>query len=396
MSQYITVFTPVYNRAYCLDNLYESLKRQTFINFEWVVIDDGSTDHVELIINKWKQENRMENRFPIRFERRKNGGKMRAVNRAVQMSEAPAFFIIDSDDYILDHALETIWGWFLEIKDNPAFAGVSGLRRIKTIDAQYNFDYVDATNLERRKYNLIIDMAECYKTEVLRQYPAPEIENETYISESIIWNAIAKDGLKLRWYNQVIYISEYRSDGLSAMGPNILKKNPLSWGKVIQLDVNCKRDEEFTEFQYYLYYETLKDRLSLEEMAGNLAISQEELGRCRWEKPRVIKNINEFLNVNKIKKAALYGLGGEAKRFLELVKHLDLEIVYGIDRNPNKLLPVCYRPKDDFPKADAIMITNRAGISEIKDGLKQITAMKCISIQEDILDKGINYYFSDI
>ena len=40
----ITIFTPTYNRAYSLSRLYNSLKKQTFQNFEWLIIDDGSTD----------------------------------------------------------------------------------------------------------------------------------------------------------------------------------------------------------------------------------------------------------------------------------------------------------------------------------------------------------------
>ena len=127
----ITVCTPVYNRAYCIEKLYESLKRQTFYDFEWIIIDDGSTDNIIQLIDEWMKQ---ENSFDIILIKNKNGGKMRAINKAVRIATAPAFFIVDSDDYITDDALELIDGWFTQIENNDEFAGVSGLRKIKTID----------------------------------------------------------------------------------------------------------------------------------------------------------------------------------------------------------------------------------------------------------------------
>lgn len=389
----ITVFTPIYNRAYCIEALYKSLRKQTYKNFEWIIIDDGSTDNVMQLIQKWIEE---ENSFDIIYIRVKNGGKMRAVNKAVRLANAPAFFIVDSDDYITEDALECLINWFEEIKDNSEFAGVSGLRKIKTIDAQYNFQFVDATNLERRQYNLVIDMAECYKTDILRKYPAIEIENEKYLSPSFVWNSIARDGYKLRWVNKVIYICEYHTDGLSAVGPDILTRNPVGWGKVIQLDIECKKDNEFTNFQYYRYYQSVKDFLPLDCIAENLGITSKALLEIVSHKPEVINKINQYFLEHKIKRVALYGMGGEAKRFLQISKDFNIEICYGIDRKPNQLLSICYMPTDKLPNVDAILITNRMGIKEIKSNLENYTKIKAISIQEDILDKSLNYYYSDI
>lgn len=389
----ITVFTPIYNRAYCVEKLYNSLKRQTFKEFEWLIIDDGSTDNIGELAESWMQK---EKSFPIRFYRSKNGGKMRAVNKAVQLAQAPAFFIVDSDDYLLDDALENVWRWFLEVAENRNFAGVSGLRKIKTIDAEYDFDYVDATNLERRKYNLIIDMAECYKTEIIKGYPSPEFENENYMAPSYVWNSIAKDGYKIRWYNKVIYMGEYQPDGLSAASFNVRIRNPIGWGKLIQLNIECKNDPEFTEFQYYLYHENLKDILTKEEIAEYLGLDCKDFEKYISQKPSIIDKINIYLNEKGIRKIALYGLGGEAKRFLNIAKDLKIEILYGIDKKPNKLLPVCYSPDDVLPEADAIFITNRAGIDGIKRKLREVTDIEPVSIQTDILEKSLNYYFFDI
>ena len=66
----VTVFTPTYNRAYIIENLYRSLQRQTCKDFEWLIVDDGSTDNTEEVIRNWQNE---ENEFTIRYYKKKNG-----------------------------------------------------------------------------------------------------------------------------------------------------------------------------------------------------------------------------------------------------------------------------------------------------------------------------------
>ena len=104
----ITLFTPTYNRAYIIDNLYQSIKRQTFRDFEWIIFDDGSNDNTEELINKWILDN---NDFPIVYLKGKNGGKCRATNRALEIARGEIFFTIDSDDYLTDDACEKINSW---------------------------------------------------------------------------------------------------------------------------------------------------------------------------------------------------------------------------------------------------------------------------------------------
>ena len=49
----ITIFTPTYNRAYCLNKCYESMKRQTCQKFDWLIIDDGSSDGTKQLVYQW-------------------------------------------------------------------------------------------------------------------------------------------------------------------------------------------------------------------------------------------------------------------------------------------------------------------------------------------------------
>ena len=108
----ITVFTPTYNRAYILSNLYESLTRQTYKNFEWLIVDDGSTDDTESLVNGWIEN---ESGFTINYVKQSNGGKCRAINRGLDLARGELFFTIDSDDYLTDDAVQKIMEWASEL-----------------------------------------------------------------------------------------------------------------------------------------------------------------------------------------------------------------------------------------------------------------------------------------
>lgn len=210
----ITIMTPTYNRAYILNEAYESLKKQTSFEFEWIIVDDGSSDNTEELVNGWINN---EGNFTIVYEKQPNGGKHRAVNRGVSLARYDYFLILDSDDTLAYNAVELIHRWIAEIDGMLGFAGVSGLKGTNkgVVGGSPKDKYVDATNLERKKYGLLGDKAEVYKTDVLRQYPFPEFEGENFIRETAAWDRIAMDGLKLRWYNEIIYHCEYIGDGLT-------------------------------------------------------------------------------------------------------------------------------------------------------------------------------------
>ncbi|EDL65255.1 glycosyltransferase family 2 protein [Bacillus sp. SG-1] len=221
----ITIFTATYNRAYIIDQLYESLKKQTVKDFEWIIIDDGSTDNTLNLLEEWKHS---ENNFTIRFVQTQNGGKHRAINIGMEMSNGELFFIVDSDDHLPETAIETILRWYPGIKDHPMYAGLGGLKAYRNgsiVGRTFNGEYVDATSLERIRLRLIGDKAEIFKTKIVKEYKFPEIENEKFIPEGIIWNRIANDGLKIRWFNEVVYLCEYLEDGLTSNSDTLLLNN---------------------------------------------------------------------------------------------------------------------------------------------------------------------------
>lgn len=227
----ITVLTTTYNRGYILPQLYESLKKQSSMNFGWFIIDDGSNDNSKALVTEWMGE---DNKFPIEYVYKNNGGKHRAINFAVGKIHTPYIFLVDSDDQLVETAIQKVEEWLGTIHDKSDYAGVSGLRgytKDKRI-GQYPISsaykkYIDATNIQRRKYKLLGDKAEIYRTDLLVKYPFPEIEGELFITESLVWNQIAFEGYKIRWFNEIIYLTEYLEDGLTK---NLKKINWNNFG----------------------------------------------------------------------------------------------------------------------------------------------------------------------
>lgn len=214
----ITIFTPTYNRAYTLQNCYESLKRQSYNNFEWLIYDDGSSDNTKELIEGFIKENVIK----IRYYYGENAGKHVAINRATDLAEGELFFIVDSDDYLTNDALELVndaWN-SISLDNRKKFIGVSGKRYLvnkENKDFNFREKYYDTDAI---RFNLIDkniqDKAEVYVTKILKNYKFPEFEGENFMTEAVIWYKLAEDGYKIRWFNENIYICEYLEDGLTA------------------------------------------------------------------------------------------------------------------------------------------------------------------------------------
>lgn len=271
---YTTIFTPTYNRRELIDNLYHSLLAQTDKNFEWLIIDDGSTDDTEKYFSELTSKPQP---FPIRYLKQVNGGKHRAINKGVQNANGELFFIVDSDDYLTENAIEKINQWITTLDNSHKWAGISGLRgfsKDSVVGQHSDFSYIDAKNNERRKYNLLGDKAEVYFTDVLKQHPFPEIPGENFISEEIVWNAIARDGYYLRWFNEIIYICDYLEGGLTKDNDKD-KSNPqgrLLWAKgQLETFPNSWRDRFLA---IGIYRHAVAEMKSMNQTAKELGVSK--------------------------------------------------------------------------------------------------------------------------
>lgn len=235
----VTVFTPTYNRGHLLHKLYESLLLQTIKSFEWLVVDDGSSDNTEELFEEWLKKS--EQIIRIRYIRKENGGKARAINMGLKEAKGEYFFIVDSDDYLADDAIETIIRWFNDLPKDSHFIGVSGVKEMflnqkKTV---FNFEqeekYWDISNIQRPEYGLQADMAEVFYTEKLQKYYFSVWPSEKFLPESVVWDQIALDGYILRWYNKVIYYGEYVEGGLTKSTWKLLKENPMGYAQMYQI-----------------------------------------------------------------------------------------------------------------------------------------------------------------
>ena len=257
----ITVFTPTYNRAYILPELYQSMLRQNCYDFEWLVIDDGSTDGTEALVTQWAEET---SQFAIRYYKTANGGKPRAINKALELIENPYIFIIDSDDYMTDDVLEFLNSQIGLIDTKEDIAGI-GLMRGNTAQRPLghprfgNRSYIDAPNRERKNYGLNFDCNEMYKVEVLKKFPFQVWPGELFAPEEISLDSMGLAGYKIRWFNKVGVISEYLSDGLTVNAFGLMQKNPMGYAMLFNHHLKYKKSfkERFSSAYLMVCYAVL-------------------------------------------------------------------------------------------------------------------------------------------
>lgn len=243
MEKTITILTATYNRANLLPDLYQSLCRQTCQDFNWIIIDDGSIDHTQELIQAWREQ---PHSFSIQYIHKKNGGKNRAINDGVKLVQTPFTLIVDSDDYLTDDAIEFLSARVKETINEESIAGIAGLRGIDIStplnQVDYPLDsYIIANNLEREKYHIDKDSCEVYKTTILQSHPFYVWPNEKFVPEEIVWNQIALEGYSLKWYNKVTCIVRYQQEGLTKDSFNLIKKNPMGYAMMYKQRISLSQ-----------------------------------------------------------------------------------------------------------------------------------------------------------
>lgn len=211
----ITVLTPAYNRGKLLEKLYESLCAQDCKDFEWLIVDDGSTDDTSERVEQMKQTAD----FPISYHRKENGGKHTALNYAYQFIKTPLTFIVDSDDSLTRDAISYVNEIYKRYKNESDLCGFSFLRG-KPDGGYLSTSGVPQDGMKESYVDCRInrsiggDMAEVWYTRCLNEYPFPEFQGEKFLGEDIVWVRMSEK-YKMRFFNRVIYISDYLEDGLT-------------------------------------------------------------------------------------------------------------------------------------------------------------------------------------
>ncbi|MBS6509121.1 MAG: glycosyltransferase family 2 protein [Paraclostridium bifermentans] len=251
-NEVITVFTPTYNRGYIINKCYDSLCRQTNNNFEWLIVDDGSTDDTESIVNEWIKENKIK----IRYVKQKNSGKYIAHNRGVLECNTGIFVCVDSDDYLTDDAIEKIYKQWKYVDTDEKLAGiiagkgysandVVGTRMPKGINKCSMFDLYD-------KYKFKGDATMIFKTSVLKDNLFPEIEGENFITEAVIYDKISRT-YDMYLYDEILYICVYLPDGYSKNIDKIHRNNPKGYLLFLSQRIEFAKNQEEKQ-KAYAYY----------------------------------------------------------------------------------------------------------------------------------------------
>lgn len=288
---FLTVFTPTYNRSNLLDRLFRSLCSQGRYDFEWLVVDDESTDDTDEKMREFINDK--ECKFQIKYLKQKHGGKHRAINYALDNAEGEFFFIVDSDDYLVENAVEKVYGWLQDISEINKFAGVSGLKvkEAELKEAYKKNSFVDVGGFEREYYGLLGDHAEIYRTDLMRKNKFPEYDGEYFVTEAVCWDAIAADGYIIRWYDEPIYVYDYLPEGLTMQGANKLQgniKNHKGFCHYVSQAIKCKPLRQ-SMLDFFEYLKTsIKMKKNLVTQAADLNVSIFKYSLLLFELPFVI------------------------------------------------------------------------------------------------------------
>ncbi len=220
---FLSIITPVYNRAELLMKCYTSLCQQTDYDFEWIIIDDGSTDKPDSVVEKFQRTS-----FPIYYRRKQNGGKHTALNASHDLIHGEYVLILDSDDILTKDAVsEAKKGW-KEWKQDKTVGIVTFLKGESTDKPNcIVLDWNIPVDIMRYKRKCIrsSDCCEIIRTELFKKYPFPVYEGEKFLAEGALWGRVSHD-CKCVYQNKVIYLCEYLEDGLTKAGRAMRIHNP--------------------------------------------------------------------------------------------------------------------------------------------------------------------------
>lgn len=233
----ISIFTPTYNRAYILDKCYESLVNQTNKDFVWLLVDDGSTDNTESLVQNWKKEKKID----IQYIKQKNGGKHSAHNTAVKNCNTEYLLILDSDDILDSQCTSTLENYIAKIENDNNLCGIIGYKFKK--DTHDKLGATMPLGVERasgnelyQKYNFTGDTLRLYKTKVLKKYLFPVVAGEKFIYENVVFDQIDTK-YRMLIIHEKLYFCDYLEDGYTTNANKLKRDNPIGYALSINSSV---------------------------------------------------------------------------------------------------------------------------------------------------------------
>jgi glycosyltransferase involved in cell wall biosynthesis len=249
----LTVFTATYNRAYCLINSFEALKRQTSKDFKWLIIDDGSTDNTQELVQSWKD---IEKDFEIEYVYKTNGGLHTGYNSAIEHMQTELCVCIDSDDFMPDNGVQLITDFWRE-NGNNNYAGIIGL------DFLLNGNSIGG-NLPNVKSLFLLELVEKYKyrgdtkvvyrTELLKKVaPQPTFSNEKNFNPIYLMYLVDKE-YPLLVLNENLCFVDYQVNGMSDLIFKQYANSPNSFAALRKLYMTMPKASLSYIFKQNIHY----------------------------------------------------------------------------------------------------------------------------------------------
>ncbi len=204
----ITIVTPSYNRAHTLTRVYDSLKKQTFRDFKWIIMDDGSTDNTKEIVDNFKSEGLLE----IEYFWNENQHKFITVFEGIKKVTSQYFMIVDSDDSYPTDSLQILFDEVEKISNQDEYISVIGLSQYtdgKIVGNQYPNNGFDGSIFDMRyKYKVRGDKFGIFITktyqQLLKNFDYSPYKNKGYIPQSVFFNTYDADGVQTKFVNKVV------------------------------------------------------------------------------------------------------------------------------------------------------------------------------------------------
>lgn len=222
-SVFLSIITPAYNRGHLLPRCYQSLLSQTDMDFEWIIVDDGSTDNTEDVVRGF-----ITSSFPIFYIEKPNGGKHTALNASHPHIHGKYVLMLDSDDSLTKNAVQMVREGWKHYESTDGIGIVTFLKGGSADEPNCMAPTPEVpVDILRYQRNVIhsSDCCEVIRTELFLKYPFPVFEGERFVAECALWNRVAQTH-KCVYINEVIYICEYLEGGLTDSGRAMRIRNP--------------------------------------------------------------------------------------------------------------------------------------------------------------------------
>lgn len=248
----LTVFTPTYNRIGTLLRTYESLCQQTCQDFEWIIIDDGSTDNTETVVSQWLENPKIK----MRYVKKINGGLFTGYNEALKYIDTELNVCVDSDDYMPDDAVEIIVNEWKKI-DDKNIAGIIGLDFFIDGGAIGGTFSQEGDYFYREKFYVvkhICDSKIVCRTDLMKAiFPMPSFGEKDF--NPVWFYDMVGDKYKFRLINKCLCIVEYLPDGMMAGIYRQYKNSPKSFAEMRRITMRSRfapLKEKFKAATHYI------------------------------------------------------------------------------------------------------------------------------------------------